>query len=84
MIKTKFIKWGYIAVASLVLGLSSCAMERQNAQNGEYSSQYPNAKAQVHAEGKQVKQKTYASKEPTQKSTPGPKHTAAPQLPVIQ
>ncbi|KTD34420.1 hypothetical protein Lmor_1817 [Legionella moravica] len=78
----QFLKWG--CVASLVFGLSGCYMDSQSAQESTYSTANSTPSSQSTASEPQAKQKSYASKEPTQKSTPGPKQTAAPQLPVIQ
>ena len=78
----KFLKWG--CAVALVLGLSGCYMDGQSAQESTYSTANSTPSNQSATGAPQAKQKTYASKEPTQKATPGPKQTAAPQLPVIQ
>lgn len=82
----KSIKWSLLF---LVGGLTSCSMYDDNSrydttQNATtYEQQAPmkqtkGTKAAVKASSSSV------SKEPMQKSTPGPKRAAAPQLPVIQ
>lgn len=88
MINFKSFKWGYGLIASLVLGLSGCYMDGSNPQTMDYPSQ-GQMKTKTHSTAGQAKTtgastKGYASKEPVQKATPGPKRTAAPQLPVIQ
>ncbi len=83
-----FKKWGYGLVVSLVIGLSGCYMDGRN-QNEDYSAHQahqtvkPDTSATTTSKAKGTA-KSYVSKEPTQKATPGPKQTAAPQLPVIQ
>jgi hypothetical protein len=74
----------------LPLGLVGC-LEMHGGQPMEPSryprqvhSQYQQAEASSTSKKPAAKQKTYASKDPTQKSTPGPSRKAAPQLPVIQ
>lgn len=86
MINFKSFKWGYGIIVSLVFGLSSCYMDDHNSQNVDYSSQNTMHKdSQAANQAAATKTKGYAtSKGPTQKSTPGPKRAAAPQLPVIQ
>jgi hypothetical protein len=87
MINFKSFKWGYGIVVSLVFGLSGCYMDGQNPQYVDYSSQNTiktGTGATSNAGNTKVATKKYASKEPIQKATPGPKQTAAPQLPVIQ
>lgn len=87
MLNFKSFKW-CLGIA-LPLGLSGC-WDMQGPQRMEPS--YPRH-PQIHSQNKHVessenkpaaKQKTYASKDPTQKATPGPSRKAAPQLPVIQ
>ena len=83
----KSIKWSLLF---LVGGLTSCSMFDDNSRydNVQNSTTYE----QQHAPVKQAKgtkaavkaSSSTASKEPMQKSTPGPKRAAAPQLPVIQ
>ena len=76
------LKLSYGIAVSLTFGLSGCYMDDQNstpAANTPESNLSSNAEAAPKAV-----QKSYASKEPTQEATPGPKRTAAPQLPVIQ
>ena len=59
-------------------------MDGQNHQNIDYPAQNT-MKSNTNAAGKSKATATNsASKEPIQKATPGPKHAAAPQLPVIQ
>ncbi|MCL9683065.1 hypothetical protein [Legionella maioricensis] len=81
----KSFKWGYGIVVSLVLGLSGCYMDGRNPQNVDYSAHQTMKQNTGATTGKaKTATKSYASKDPVQKSTPGPKQTAAPQLPVIQ
>lgn len=82
MINIKSLKWGYGIVVALTVGLSGCYMEEQNSHAVDYSS-HDKMTANTGVEHKAV-QKSYASKDPVQKATPGPKRAAAPQLPVIQ
>lgn len=82
MINFKSIKWGYGVIISLILGLSGCYMDGQNSQRAESASQATVTTDNTNKP--KAVQKSYASKDPTQKSTPGPKRAAAPQLPVIQ
>jgi hypothetical protein len=86
MNNNKSFKWGYGVVIALVLGLSGCYMDNQSSQEENYSTDSSTTMHNNQASGSEPKatQKSYASKEPTQKATPGPKRTAAPQLPVIQ
>lgn len=82
----KTIKWSLIL--SLVGGLASCLMYDQDrsAQN-QASMSYEQQTTVKQAKGTKtaaVKASSSSSKEPVQKSTPGPKRAAAPQLPVIQ
>lgn len=82
----KSFKWGYGIAVALVLALTGCYMDQspQESNYTNYDNTAPkNQTTQAAAETKSA-QKSYASKEPTQKSTPGPKRTAAPQIPVIQ
>lgn len=88
MINFKSFNWGYGLIASVVLGLSGCSMDGTNPQTMDYPSQ-GQMHTNTHTGAAKAKNtgstaKGYASKEPTQKATPGPKRTAAPQLPVIQ
>lgn len=95
----KITQWKYGLVVALALGLPGCYMGFFEDPGVDYAAhkQVPKDQAsfnrpsqgQMTAEaatqdGSQPVQKTYATKDPTQKSTPGPKQTAAPQLPVIQ
>ncbi|MGL5741597.1 MAG: hypothetical protein ACRCXC_03105 [Legionella sp.] len=81
MLSFKSLKWCF--GIALSLGLCAC-MDMQHSEQAD-NRYYDQMKAQ-HAPAKKQKaeQKTYASKDPTQKSTPGPTRKAAPQLPVIQ
>jgi len=84
MINYKSVRWSLGIILSL--GLSACYW---NGQRAEYvDTHYEHIKGQKQAaelEGHSKRvQKTYASKDPTQKSTPGPVRKTAPQLPVIQ
>ncbi|CAM3164898.1 Uncharacterised protein [Legionella steigerwaltii] len=82
MINLKSLKWCF--GIALSLGLCACMdMQRSEQTNAQYYEKMNAKNAQQ--TGKQPKaQKTYASKDPTQKATPGPKRNAAPQIPVIQ
>ncbi|WP_298621842.1 hypothetical protein [uncultured Legionella sp.] len=91
MNNNKSFKWGYGIVMVLALGLSGCFMDNtQSVQEGtystapDYSAPKPPKAATTTSDSAKAAQKSYTSKEPTQKTTPGPKRTAAPQLPVIQ
>lgn len=81
-------KLGYGLGLSFALGLSGCYFDgTQSAQEVDYGSQNSvviDQQGSASNNVQQPKQKTYATKEPTQKATPGPKRTAAPSLPVIQ
>jgi hypothetical protein len=83
MINFKSFKWGYGIAVSLVFGLSSCYMDGRNPQNVDYSA-HQTMKATTDTKAKTKVASKSSSKEPIQKSTPGPKQVAAPQLPVIQ
>ncbi|CEG59039.1 hypothetical protein [Legionella fallonii] len=85
MINFKSCKWAYGIAISLVLGLSGCYMDGQNPQNVDYST-HNTARVDTGAvKAKKVAKSTASSaKEVPQKTMPGPKQTAAPQLPVIQ
>jgi hypothetical protein len=86
----------YGVVAALTLGLSGCYFDGQSAQERDYTSYDSAPKAQVYGKSsgsssgsassapKAAAKGTSSSSEPAQKTTPGPKRTAAPQLPVIQ
>jgi hypothetical protein len=85
MLNFKSIKW-CLGVAA-ALGLTACMdMQRSEQHNGPYYNEMNTQQKQHHAGQNKSKaqQKTYASKDPTQKATPGPTRKAAPQLPVIQ
>ncbi len=75
---------------ALSLGLGACSMmDMQRSEQGNHPQAYGAPQAQVQVQKQAVnkpkaKQKTYASKDPTQQATPGPVRKAAPQIPVIQ
>ncbi|HAT8844405.1 hypothetical protein ACTOV9_14390 [Legionella pneumophila] len=89
MINYKLSHWGCCLIVLFALGVSGCYFDGVSPQERGYSYQENNmppstggqttATSQSHSQ-----QKSYASKDTSQKSTPGPKRTAAPQLPVIQ
>lgn len=82
MINYKSVKLG-LGIA-LTLGLAACNWDMQRSQNvNTHYEPMNSAQKTVQHKAKPV-QKTYASKDPTQKATPGPVRKAAPQLPVIQ
>lgn len=75
-------------MASLILGLSSCDMMSrepggEKIQNIDYSPKNTIRTDARTTEKHKASSENY-SKEPVQKTTPGPKRAAAPQLPVIQ
>ncbi|KTD53502.1 hypothetical protein Lsan_3912 [Legionella santicrucis] len=84
----KSLKWCF--GIALSLGLGACSMDMQRSEHSNYPQSYePTSKAQAQTQKGAVnkskaKQKTYASKDPTQQATPGPARKAAPQIPVIQ
>jgi hypothetical protein len=97
MINQKSLKWGFAVLLSL--GLSACMdmqrsdnvnpsqhqhMSKQSKQSNQSNQSNANAQQNQKMAHKVKAQKTYASKDPTQKSTPGPTRQAAPQIPVIQ
>lgn len=96
MINLKSIKWSYGAVVTLALGLSSCYM--MDSSNSERVTYSPHHQRAMHAEHERAMEQqnahhpmaakkasaNAASKAPAQKTGPGPKRAAAPQLPVIQ
>lgn len=85
MKNNKSIKWSYGLVVSLVMGLSGCYMVGEPGEpRVDHTTVQGNQSANAGANAAVAKQKTYASKDPVQKATPGPKRAAAPQLPVIQ
>ncbi|HAT8810380.1 hypothetical protein SC122_14425 [Legionella pneumophila serogroup 1] len=88
MINYKLSQWGYCFIALFALGVSGCYFDGTSPQERGYSYQdnnMPSTGGQTTATNQsQSQQKSYASKDTSQKSTPGPKRTAAPQLPVIQ
>lgn len=83
--------WGYAIATTVTLGLSGCyMMDQQYGGSDDYRVRNESIKthkvkneAPVSQHGKKVVQQG-SSSEVAQKSTPGPKRTAAPQLPVIQ
>ena len=85
----KSVTWGYAALFSLVCGLSSCTLldndrgyDNAPAPSSITYEQAPAQKAKV--AGTAAVKSSKVSTEPVQKSTPGPKRAAAPQIPVIQ
>ncbi|HHT0594373.1 TPA: hypothetical protein ACTXXA_003226 [Legionella anisa] len=82
MIKLKSLKLSF--GIALSLGLCACMDMQRSEQTNNPSYGQMNTQAQQQSVNKPKAQKTYASKDPTQKSTPGPKRNAAPQIPVIQ
>lgn len=82
----------YGVVAALTLGLSGCYFDGQSAQEADYTAYDSAPKAQVYGKSngsgastpKAAAKSTSSSSEPAQKTSPGPKRAAAPQLPVIQ
>ncbi|TAL63134.1 MAG: hypothetical protein EPN84_05435 [Legionella sp.] len=80
--------WGCGLVAALTLGLSGCLWD-EGSEPVDYSSKPTSmnsgsADNTSSAEGTKSTQKSYSSKDPVQKTTPGPKRAAAPQMPVLQ
>lgn len=75
------IKWGLASISFLSLSLSGCYMDGQNyprtGSSGTMTVQ------PIESQPKIVEKKGGAVKEPVQQVAPGPKRTAAPQLPVI-
>lgn len=84
MINYKLIRWGLGLAISL--GLTACTWDtqRQDHVNTQYVPVAPNKKVVQQPRKAKPVQKTYASKDPSQKATPGPARRAAPQIPVIQ
>ncbi|KTD42748.1 hypothetical protein [Legionella parisiensis] len=83
MIKLKSLKLGF--GIALSLGLCACMDMQRSEQNTQGYEKINTQQGQQQTTNKQPKaQKTYASKDPTQRSTPGPKRNAAPQIPVIE
>ncbi len=77
--------WNYGLVVSLALGLSSCYFEEyRSTGTQQMTTDVAQHQHQAQTEAKTPVQKTYATKDPAQVSTPGPKRAAAPQIPVIQ
>ncbi|HHF7375139.1 hypothetical protein [Legionella bozemanae] len=70
---------------ALSLGLGACMDMQRSEQNTQgYEKINTQGQQQATNKSKAKAQKTYASKDPTQRSTPGPKRNSAPQIPVIQ
>ena len=86
MLNLKSLKWSL--GITLSLGLTACMNNMQNSERQYNPQNYEqmNAQQKQHAMHNKAKpqQKTYASKDPTQKATPGPTRKSAPQLPVVQ
>lgn len=81
----KLIKCSFGLVAVLSLGLSGCYMDTYNPSMDYNTAQ--SATNQTKQSAQNSAKKVSQSSTPTdtvQKSTPGPKRKAAPQLPVIQ
>jgi hypothetical protein len=78
-------KWSYGIAASLVLGLSGCYMDGEHAPPPRADVSVQSVKASKQEAVKEAKVvRKGSSAEAALKSTPGPKRTAAPQIPVIQ
>ena len=85
----KIMKWSF--VLAVVGGLSSCMMYDQRSEQVPpspmvYTQQQPVQQTKVVKVPKAAgtSAATTSAKEPMQKSTPGPKRAAAPQIPVIE
>ena len=78
----KTIKWSVIL--GLVAGASSCMMYDQRNESAPNPMTYEHQQPMKNKVAKAAKAASTSAKEPVQKSTPGPKRAAAPQLPVIQ
>jgi len=78
----KSIKWGLASIAFLSLSLSGCYMDNQNyPRTGNPSTVTVKP---IAPQAKIVEKRGSATvREPIQQVAPGPKRTAAPQLPVI-
>lgn len=77
----KSIKGGLASIAFLSLCLSGCYTDGQNyPRTGDSSTVTVKP---IESQPKIVEKKGGAVKEPVQQVAPGPKRTAAPQLPVI-
>lgn len=82
MVNYKSVKW--VLGLALTVGLSACSLlETQRPEHVDAHYVPMDNQSKAAANHKPV-QKSYASKDPTQKATPGPTRKAAPQLPVIQ
>ncbi|HAT8179763.1 TPA: hypothetical protein JA361_09925 [Legionella pneumophila] len=86
MINYRTIKWRYALIALFALGVSGCYFDGASPQERSYQENNMSSTGgqTTTSNQSQPQQKSYASKDTSQKSTPGPKRTAAPQLPVIQ
>lgn len=91
MINLRSSKWGYGLVASIAFGLSSCQMmDGSSSERVVYAPHHQEVMkaGSKHSMAKDTATKKVSahtvSKAPAQKSGPGPKRAAAPQLPVIQ
>ncbi len=82
------IKLGCGLVISLTFGLSGCYMDSPYGERAEIVGPVMTApsssKTIQSTTTTTVKTEKQAAKEPLQQTTPGPKRTAAPQIPVIQ
>ncbi|WP_242602393.1 hypothetical protein [Legionella rowbothamii] len=85
MINYNLIKCGFLG-AALTFGLTACSwdMQRHDHVDTRYVPMEQNKKVVQQKHKAKPVQKSYASKDPTQKATPGPVRKAAPQIPVIQ
>lgn len=84
MINYKLAKWCLgIALSASLSACNMMGMESSQPMTTHHESVDAQPKAVVVNKSKPV-QKTYATKDPSQKATPGPVRKAAPQLPVIQ
>lgn len=82
---TNFNKLGCGIIVSLTLGMSGCYMDSNNYRRADDASKAPSmATTTTTAPSQTKKVAKSAVKEPIQQTTPGPKRTAAPQIPVIQ
>jgi len=78
--------WWRVLLCLPLLGLSACYLdERTSPRRVDYTDRSVSAHQVVLEEGSKAGRKTKSSvKDPQQEATPGPKHVAAPKLPVIQ
>ena len=91
-------KWNYGIAVSLVVGLSSCMMNEPVVRDVDYTTNKSATKQTVRTETRvntnnmattpRVTTQTTRTKvsvsEPVQRTGPGPKRVAAPQIPVIE